>query len=175
MQRFFRQDRSQGICKGRLWPGKNKIWRTSRFIWKRIDPTDPDGQFADREFHYKTAIYYHNEEQMRLAKNSKEKLQASGRFERPIVTEVLKVGPFIRRRFIIRIIIKLVRSNTTLIKKVPADQGSSKTGGRRKRSVRPRIIQNLLKRWSRKNLRLCNTRSLREGMRSRHSKWVLGQ
>jgi peptide methionine sulfoxide reductase msrA/msrB len=57
-------------------------------FWKHIDPTDPDGQFADRGSQYRTAIFYHDEEQKQAAKKSKRALEASGKFDRPIVTEV---------------------------------------------------------------------------------------
>ncbi len=50
------------------------------------DPTDPGGQFHDRGESYRTTIYYHTEEQRREAEASKAELQASGRFDRPIVT-----------------------------------------------------------------------------------------
>jgi peptide methionine sulfoxide reductase msrA/msrB len=63
-------------------------------FWMNIDPTDPGGQFYDRGEHYKTAIYYHNEEQRRLAEESKRELEESKRFNKPIVTDILPAGPF---------------------------------------------------------------------------------
>ncbi|MCM3764429.1 peptide-methionine (R)-S-oxide reductase MsrB [Neobacillus niacini] len=65
-----------------------------RLFWQQIDPTDPGGQFSDRGLSYRTAIFYHNEKQRELAEASKAALAASGRFEKPIVTEILSVGPF---------------------------------------------------------------------------------
>lgn len=62
--------------------------------WQQIDPTDPDGQFHDRGDSYKTAIFYHNEEQKRLAEASKQRLAESGRFNKPIVTPILPAKPF---------------------------------------------------------------------------------
>ena len=62
--------------------------------WRQIDPTDDEGQFADRGFIYSTAIFYHNEEQRLLAEQSKELLQKSGVFANPIVTEILPAMPF---------------------------------------------------------------------------------
>lgn len=62
--------------------------------WPQIDPTDEGGQFVDRGSSYKTAIFYHNEEQKRLAEESKQKLEESGRFDRPIATQILPAGPF---------------------------------------------------------------------------------
>jgi len=63
-------------------------------FWKQIDPTDPDGQFADRGPQYGTAIYYHSEEQKRLAESSKKALEESRRFKHPIVTEILEASEF---------------------------------------------------------------------------------
>ncbi|HMK35726.1 MAG TPA: peptide-methionine (R)-S-oxide reductase MsrB [Desulfomonilaceae bacterium] len=63
-------------------------------FWRQIDPTDPDGQFVDRGLQYRSSIYYHNEEQKRLADKSKEELAKSGRFDKPVVTEIVKATPF---------------------------------------------------------------------------------
>ncbi len=63
-------------------------------FWSHIDPTDPEGQFADRGEQYKTAIFYHDEEQKFLAEKSKELLEKSGIFENPIVTEIKKFEKF---------------------------------------------------------------------------------
>lgn len=63
-------------------------------FWRQIDPTDDQGQFVDRGHQYTSAIYYHNEAQKKLATKSKEELQASGRFDKPIVTRIEPAGPF---------------------------------------------------------------------------------
>lgn len=63
-------------------------------FWRHIDPTDPEGQFVDRGSQYKSAIFYHDEEQRRLAEISRQRLQASGRFSKPIVTEILPLKTF---------------------------------------------------------------------------------
>lgn len=62
--------------------------------WAQIDPTDPDGQFHDRGSQYRTAIFYHNEEQKQLALKSKQNLEDSGRFNQPIVTEIINYSRF---------------------------------------------------------------------------------
>ncbi|WP_042141941.1 peptide-methionine (S)-S-oxide reductase MsrA [Paucisalibacillus sp. EB02] len=62
--------------------------------WRQIDPTDADGQFQDRGDQYRTAIFYHDEEQRNLAERSKQALAESGRFSKPIVTEVLEAVTF---------------------------------------------------------------------------------
>lgn len=63
-------------------------------FWKNIDPTDEGGQFVDRGDQYKTAIFYHDEEQKRLAEKSKAELEKSNRYEKPIVTEILPYDEF---------------------------------------------------------------------------------
>ncbi|MFD2114385.1 peptide-methionine (S)-S-oxide reductase MsrA [Paenibacillus yanchengensis] len=63
-------------------------------FWKQIDPTDAGGQFFDRGASYRTAIYYYTEEQRQLAEASKQKLAASGKFDRPIVTEITAAPTF---------------------------------------------------------------------------------
>jgi methionine-S-sulfoxide reductase len=65
-------------------------------FWQQHDPTDSGGQFFDRGTSYKPAIFYHNEEQKKLAEESKRKLQESGRFSKPIVTEILPAKTFYR-------------------------------------------------------------------------------
>ncbi|GGE63860.1 peptide methionine sulfoxide reductase MsrA [Priestia taiwanensis] len=62
--------------------------------WPQIDPTDDDGQFFDRGPSYRTVIFYHNETQKELAEKSKLSLQESGRFKKPIVTEIRPAAPF---------------------------------------------------------------------------------
>lgn len=63
-------------------------------FWRNINPTDPGGQFADRGGHYATGIFVQNEEQRRVAEESKQMMGASGRFDKPIVTEIVTAGPF---------------------------------------------------------------------------------
>ncbi|WP_419465928.1 peptide-methionine (S)-S-oxide reductase MsrA [Bacillus spongiae] len=62
--------------------------------WQLIDPTDPGGQFFDRGHSYKTAIFYHTEEQKQIAEQSKKNLIEKGIFSKPIVTEILPAKPF---------------------------------------------------------------------------------
>jgi len=63
-------------------------------FWKQIDPTDPNGQFVDRGSQYRSAIFYHNDEQKGLAEKSKEELDESGKFGKPIVTEIIMASAF---------------------------------------------------------------------------------
>jgi peptide methionine sulfoxide reductase msrA/msrB len=64
------------------------------YFWKHVDPTDAGGQFVDRGAQYRSVIFYHNEDQKRLAEKSKEALSKSGKFNKPIVTEILKFTKF---------------------------------------------------------------------------------
>ena len=63
-------------------------------FWRHIDPTDADGQFVDRGDQYRSAIFYADEQQLRMARESKAQLEASGQFDRPVVTEILPLGVF---------------------------------------------------------------------------------
>ncbi len=56
--------------------------------WRQIDPTDDGGQFADRGSQYKTAIFYHDDQQRETAEKSKQDLSSLGRFSKPIVTPI---------------------------------------------------------------------------------------
>jgi len=63
-------------------------------FWRSIDPTDDSGQFVDKGAQYRTAIFYHDDEQKKLAMESTEKLVKSGKFDKPIVTRLLLAGEF---------------------------------------------------------------------------------
>ncbi len=63
-------------------------------FWRQIDPTDSGGQFFDRGESYQTAIYYHSDEQLELAEQSKSELEALNKFGRPIATDILPAKPF---------------------------------------------------------------------------------
>lgn len=64
------------------------------YFWTIFDPTDPDGQFADRGYQYSGAIFYTSMEEMQIAEESKAALQASGRFSKPIITPILPAMNF---------------------------------------------------------------------------------
>ncbi|MBI9012744.1 MAG: peptide-methionine (S)-S-oxide reductase MsrA [Clostridiales bacterium] len=63
-------------------------------FWRNIDPTDPDGQFHDRGSSYRTAIFYITEDHKLIAEKSKSDLDKTGRFNAPIVTQVIEAGTF---------------------------------------------------------------------------------
>jgi peptide-methionine (S)-S-oxide reductase len=63
-------------------------------FWRNIDPLTPNRQFCDAGSQYRSAIFYHNNEQRRLAEASKQRLEQSGRFDRPIVTAIVPASEF---------------------------------------------------------------------------------
>ncbi len=63
-------------------------------FWRHVDPTDAGGQFVDRGSQYRSAIFYANEQEKRLAEESKKRLEATGHFGKPIVSDILPLGPF---------------------------------------------------------------------------------
>jgi len=77
-------------------PSKVSYERLLDMFWRQIDPTDLNGQFVDRGSQYRSAIFYLSVEQKRLAEKSKEELQKSGKFKRPVVTEILPASTFYR-------------------------------------------------------------------------------
>jgi peptide methionine sulfoxide reductase msrA/msrB len=63
-------------------------------FWRQIDPTDAGGQFVDRGIYYRSVIFYQDDQQKRLAQESKIELEKSKRFGKPIVTEIIKETTF---------------------------------------------------------------------------------
>jgi peptide-methionine (S)-S-oxide reductase len=63
-------------------------------FWKTHDPTTLNRQGNDTGTQYRSAIFTHDDEQKRLAQEYKAKLDASGAFNRPIVTEITPLGQF---------------------------------------------------------------------------------
>jgi peptide-methionine (S)-S-oxide reductase len=65
-------------------------------FWSIHDPTQKDRQGPDIGTNYRSVIFYHDPEQERLANLSKAELDRSGRFKRPVVTEIVPAGDFWR-------------------------------------------------------------------------------
>ncbi len=63
-------------------------------FWENHDPTTLNRQGPDVGTQYRSAIFYHTPEQKRLAEESKKRLEASGKFRRPIVTEITEATTF---------------------------------------------------------------------------------
>ncbi|MEJ2313400.1 MAG: peptide-methionine (S)-S-oxide reductase MsrA [Nitrospirota bacterium] len=75
-------------------PSKVSYETLLQVFWRQVDPTDAGGQFVDRGSQYRSAIFYLNDKQKALAEQSKAELAKSGRFDKPIVTEILPAGKF---------------------------------------------------------------------------------
>jgi peptide methionine sulfoxide reductase msrA/msrB len=75
-------------------PGEISYNELLEKFWQIVDPTDTGGQFVDRGSQYRTAIFYHDEKQRELASASKINLDRSGRFNKPIVTEIIAFERF---------------------------------------------------------------------------------
>lgn len=63
-------------------------------FWRQINPTDPNGQFVDRGPHYRAGIFYHDEKQKKIAEKSREGLNNSGRYDKPVVVPIKKFTNF---------------------------------------------------------------------------------
>jgi peptide methionine sulfoxide reductase msrA/msrB len=75
-------------------PAKLTYGQLLDWFWRNVDPTDPGGQFVDRGNQYRSMIFVQNEQERKLAEASKAKLAASGRFSKPIVTEIVDFTNF---------------------------------------------------------------------------------
>ena len=63
-------------------------------FWRNIDPLTRNRQFCDHGAQYRTAIFFHDAEQERLARQSKRRIEESGRFADPIVTQIAEANQF---------------------------------------------------------------------------------
>jgi methionine-S-sulfoxide reductase len=75
-------------------PAKISYDQLLEIYWRQIDPTQADGQFTDIGPSYRAAIFYGNDNEKSVAETSKEKLARSGKFKKPIVTEILPAMKF---------------------------------------------------------------------------------
>jgi peptide-methionine (S)-S-oxide reductase len=75
-------------------PSKITYGKLLDVFWHNIDPTVKDRQFCDSGHQYRSAIFYHSEEQHRAALQSKEALEKVKPFREPIVTEIVPAGVF---------------------------------------------------------------------------------
>jgi len=75
-------------------PAKIHYEKLLEVFWRHVDPTDPGGQFVDRGLQYRSAIFYANQTEKHLAEESKQRLGDSGRFNKPIVTDILPLEEF---------------------------------------------------------------------------------
>ena len=75
-------------------PAKVSYERLVAYFWHTIDPTVKDQQFCDRGSPYRTAIFAHGEEQLKVAQASRAALEKSKPFKEAIVTDIVLAGPF---------------------------------------------------------------------------------
>jgi peptide-methionine (S)-S-oxide reductase len=75
-------------------PAKITYMKLLDVFWHNIDPTVQNQQFCDIGSQYRTAIFFHSEEQKRLAEESTRALEKSGRFKGPIYTEIVPASEF---------------------------------------------------------------------------------
>jgi methionine-S-sulfoxide reductase len=75
-------------------PAKISYDQLLDIYWRQIDPTQADGQFTDIGPSYRAAIFYGTDDEKKIAEASKEKLARSGKFNKPIVTEILAAMKF---------------------------------------------------------------------------------
>lgn len=75
-------------------PEKVSYEQLLEVFWHNIDPLSANGQFCDRGTQYRSAIFYRDEAQKAAALASKAKLVESGRFKKPIVTEIVAFAAF---------------------------------------------------------------------------------
>lgn len=73
-------------------PAKVSYEQLLAFYWRSVDPLTKDAQFCDRGSQYRTAIFTHSEEQMRLAVASKQQVEAQ--LKKKVFTEIVPAGPF---------------------------------------------------------------------------------
>jgi len=75
-------------------PDKISYEKLLEVFWRNIDPTTEDRQFCDKGTQYRTAIFYHDEEQKRLAVASKAQIEQTKTFKEPVVTEITAATTF---------------------------------------------------------------------------------
>ena len=65
-----------------------------KVFWSNHDPTSLNRQGPDVGNQYRSAIFFHDEEQKKIAQKSKEELEKLGKFQKPIVTEIVPAPEF---------------------------------------------------------------------------------
>jgi peptide-methionine (S)-S-oxide reductase len=75
-------------------PAKISYEKLLQVFWRNIDPTAKDHQFCDSGNQYRAGIFYHNENQKKLALLSRETIIKTKSFKEPVVTEVVQASTF---------------------------------------------------------------------------------
>jgi len=110
-------------------PSKTNYAKLLDVFWHNIDPTTKDRQFCDAGNQYRSAIFYHTEEQHREALQSKAALEKTKPFKEPVVTEIVPAGNFTRRRSTTSTITRRIRSVTGITGADAAATGGSRNSG----------------------------------------------
>ena len=120
-------------------PAKISYDQLLDIYWRQIDPTQADGQFTDIGPSYRAAIFYGNDDEKKIAEISKEKLAHSGKFNKPIVTEILPAMKFYPAEAYHQKYISKIRS---ILKHSNRDQGGFRS--KRKPGKNRRLTSNVL-------------------------------
>jgi len=101
-----RNPRYEDVCTGRTGhaevvrlhydPDKVTYKDLLAIFWSIHDPTEKDRQGPDIGTNYRSVIFYHNPEQKQIATQSKEELDRSGRFRKPVITAIVPATVFWR-------------------------------------------------------------------------------
>ena len=75
-------------------PSKVSYAQLLDVFWMNVDPLTRNRQFCDGGAQYRTAIFFHGDDQQRLARDTKQRIEDSGRFDQPVVTEIVEAGEF---------------------------------------------------------------------------------
>jgi peptide-methionine (S)-S-oxide reductase len=75
-------------------PAKISYQQLLDVFWRNVDPLTPNAQFCDHGSQYRSAVFYGNEEEKRLAEESKSVLERSKRFTEPVVTQIVMAATF---------------------------------------------------------------------------------
>ncbi len=75
-------------------PSKVTYTQLLEAFWRNVDPITPNAQFCDHGTQYRAAIFYQNEQEKRLADESKQAIEQSKRFGQPVVTQIVAASPF---------------------------------------------------------------------------------
>ena len=129
-------------------PGKVSYEKLLDVFWMQIDPTDTEGQFADKGSQYRTAIFYHDEEQKRIAEISKKRLNESGKFKKPVVTEIRPFTTFYPAEDTTRTMHRKSPANTRSTRNIPGVSLSLKRHGKQEQksgSTQPRDVITAMK------------------------------
>lgn len=75
-------------------PSKVTYTQLIEAFWRNVDPVTPNAQFCDHGTQYRAAIFYQNEQEKRIAEDSKQAIEQSKRFTQPIVTQIVAASQF---------------------------------------------------------------------------------